>query len=154
MAPTRSLGQAASRSKASSVMPDVNASLIIRRHTHRAITGCALDITVHQHQGYRVHYEWNGAFGNRCFERRFPSYNSLSQFCITLINWTPGDLCSCLFSSGNPWVQGIGARARIRSDILQDGVLWAGGAPFHPAMAGRAVVDDPGRKAVTGTGAH
>ena len=116
MAPTRgrSLGQAAPCSRTSSVMPDANASSIIRRLQRRAVTGRGLGITVHQHYGYRVHYTWDGAFGNRCFERRFPSYGTLSHFCITLINGVPAGLCSCIFIR-----QGVyGYQGSVLGDVL------------------------------------
>ena len=96
MAPTKSCGQTALRSRASSVMPNAQSPSIVQCPIHRAITGRALGITVHQHHGYRVHYGWNGAFGNRCFERRFPSYNSLSHVCVTMINGAPVGLCCCI----------------------------------------------------------
>ena len=104
-----------------------NVSSIIQRLTHRAITGRALGITVHQHQGYRVHYEWNGT-SSAGFCPMIPS-RILRYF----DKWDPwGPLLLPFYSSGNPWVQGIGARSRIRSDVLQDGVLWAGALPFIP----------------------
>ena len=71
-----------------------NSTSIVQRLNHRAITGRALGITVHQQHGYRMHYGWNGAFGNRCFKRRFPSYHPLSHFCITMIIGAPVVLCS------------------------------------------------------------
>ena len=73
-------------------MPDANASSIIRRLQHRAVTGRAFGITVHQHFGYRVHYTWDSAFGTRFFERRFLSYGTLPHFCITLKNGVPAGL--------------------------------------------------------------
>ena len=45
---------------------------------------------------YRMHFEWNGAFGNLCFERRFRKYISLSYFSTTLLNGSPEGLCSCI----------------------------------------------------------
>ena len=92
-------------------MPNANSSSIIQRLNHRALTGRALSITAHQHHGYRMHYVWNGAFGNRCFERRLPSYDSFSHFCVTLLNRTPEGLCSCImvregFHGYSGWVFG------------------------------------------------
>ena len=70
-----------------------NGTSIVQRLNQQAITGRSLGITANQHHGYRMHFEWEGAFGNRCFERRFPSYNSLLHFCVTWINGTPEGLC-------------------------------------------------------------
>ena len=96
MSPDKSYGQGALRSRATSLMPNANSPSIVQRLSHRALTGRALGITAHQHYGYRMHFEWNGVFGNRCFERRFASCDTLAYFCTTLINWTPEDLCSCI----------------------------------------------------------
>ena len=43
-----------------------------------------------------MHFEWNGTFDNRCFERRSPEYDSLAYFFSTLLNGVPGGLCSCI----------------------------------------------------------
>ena len=76
-------------------MPNAQSPSIIQRLAHRAITGLALGITARQHFGFRMHFEWEGAFGVRCFDRRFPSYDSLSHFCVTWIKGTPEGLCTC-----------------------------------------------------------
>ena len=80
----RSLGQAVPRSRTPLALHDARSPSIAQRLSHRVVTGRALGITVHQHYGYRLHYTWDGAFGNRCFKRRFPSYGTLCHFCITL----------------------------------------------------------------------
>ena len=76
-------------------MPNANSPSVVQRLGHRALTEWALGITAHQHFGFRMHFEWNGAFGNRCFERQFRSYNSLAYFCATLVSGAPEGLCSC-----------------------------------------------------------
>ena len=96
MSPSKSNGQGALRSRAASVMPNANATSIVQSLGHRALTGRALGITAHQHHGFRMHFEWNGAFGDGCFEHRFVSYDSLSYFCTMLLNGSPEDLCNCI----------------------------------------------------------
>ena len=108
MAPNKSYGQGVFRSRASSVMPNAN---IVQHLNKWEVTGRALGITADQHHGFRLHFEWYGAFGNRCFQRRFPEYDSLSYFCTTLINGVPEDLCSCIlvregFYEYDGWVFG------------------------------------------------
>ena len=66
-------------------------------------------------------------------------------------NGAPVGLCSCVYTR-DPWVQWIGDRAHHGSDVLQDGVLWAGVAPLHSAVAVRSVVDHPCGKGMAGTG--
>ena len=88
----RSEGEGVFRSRAPSVMPSAN---IVQRLNGRALTGRALGIVAHHHHGYRMHFEWEGAFGNRCSERRFPTYDSLSHFCATWVSGTPNRLCVC-----------------------------------------------------------
>jgi hypothetical protein len=95
MAPRKSTGREALRSRTAVVMPNAYSPAIVQRLEHRALTGRVLGYPVHQHFGFRMHYDWNGAFGNRCFERRFRSYDSLAYFCTTLVNGTPEDLCCC-----------------------------------------------------------
>jgi hypothetical protein len=59
---------------------------IVDRLAARSVTGQSLDIRVHQHIGYRVHFEWNG--GNdvkdkyRVMERLFFIYSDAQTFCI------------------------------------------------------------------------
>jgi hypothetical protein len=91
---TKSQGQGTSRSRTSTM---VRAASIVQRLDQRSISGRSLDVWVHQHFGYRMHYTWNGAFGNRCFERRLKSYRSVLDFCTTAVNGTPEGLASCMF---------------------------------------------------------
>ena len=95
MAPRKSTGRGALRSRKAEVMPNAYSPSVVQRLEHRAFTGRALDITVHQHFGFRMHYEWNGALGNWCFKRRFRSYDSLACVCTTLVIGTPESLCCC-----------------------------------------------------------
>jgi hypothetical protein len=61
---------------------------IMDRLAARSVTGQSLVIRVHQHIGYRVHFEWNG--GNdakdkyRVMERRFFMYSEAQTFCTEL----------------------------------------------------------------------
>ena len=98
MSPGKSYGQGALRSRTASLVPIANSASIVQRLDHRALTGRALGITAHQHYGFRMHFEWNGAFGNRRFERRFSSYDSIAYFSTTLVNKAPEGLCSCILA--------------------------------------------------------
>jgi hypothetical protein len=55
-----------------------------------------LGVVIHQHFGYRIHCTWDGAFGNRSFERRFSSYNSVLGICTSVTEGTPECLCTCI----------------------------------------------------------
>ena len=79
-------------SRALSVMPSAN---IVHRLNRWALTGRALDIGVHHHYGYRMQFEWEGAFGERCFERRFPTLDYLSHFSDTWVSGTHNRQCLC-----------------------------------------------------------
>ena len=92
----KSNGQGAFRYRAAAVMHNANSSSIIQGISHWELSERALGITAHQHQRYRMHSEWNGAFGNWCFERRLPADDSLSHFCVALINGTPEVFCNCI----------------------------------------------------------
>jgi hypothetical protein len=47
-----------------------------------------LGVLLNQHYGYRMHYTWDGAIGNRSFEPRFRSYNSVLAFCTSISSGT------------------------------------------------------------------
>ena len=79
-----------------SVLRHYRAANIVQRLGHRALTGRGLGITVHQHYGYRMHYELGGAFGSRPFERRFPTYETCSQHCVDIVRSFPEVLCNCV----------------------------------------------------------
>ena len=64
---------------------------------HQELTGRGLGITMHQHYGYRVHFELGGEFGSRSFERRFSGYQSCKHFCISVIRGYPEGLCECMW---------------------------------------------------------
>jgi hypothetical protein len=51
---------------------------IVERLAARPVTGQSLDIRVHQHTGYRVHFEWGGG---RAMEKRFFSFSDAVTFC-------------------------------------------------------------------------
>ena len=51
---------------------------------------------MHQHYGYRVHFELKGEFGNRSFDMRFPSYRSCYCFCVSIVQTCPEGLCECM----------------------------------------------------------
>jgi hypothetical protein len=86
-------GQGTLPSRTSSM---ATAASIVQRLDQRSISGCKLGAWAHQHYGYRMHYTWNGAFGNRCFEHRFKLYRVVLDFCTTAVNSTPDGLASCM----------------------------------------------------------
>ena len=77
-------------------------------HYPAVLTGRSLGFMAHQHFGYRMHFDLEGAFGTRCLERRFPSYDSLSHFCVTWINGTPEGLCTCTIVREEIHENGVG----------------------------------------------
>jgi hypothetical protein len=72
------------------------ANSIVQRLTRREHSGSNLGVLLHQHYGYRMHYTCNRAFGNRSFERRFRSYDSVLDFWTSVIAGTPEGLCACI----------------------------------------------------------
>ena len=85
---------------------------IVDRLAARSITARSLQIRVHQHFGYRIHFEWNGgSSGNvssRFMERRFMMHSDTQTFCIQLCKKGLEGLCSCVY--GN-YHTGIPAKA-------------------------------------------
>ena len=75
---------------------------IVDRLAARSITAQSLQIRVHQHFGYRIHFEWNGgSSGNvssRFMERRFMMHSDTQTFCIELCKKGLG-LCSCVYGN-------------------------------------------------------
>jgi hypothetical protein len=69
---------------------------IVQRLTQREFSGRSSDLLVHQHCGFRMHCEWNGAFGNRSFERRFRTYKSVLAFCTRINTNTLEVACTCI----------------------------------------------------------
>jgi hypothetical protein len=61
---------------------------IVDRLAARPVTGQSLDILVHQHISYRVHFEWNSGNDNkekyRAMERHFFMFSDAQTFCIEL----------------------------------------------------------------------
>jgi len=76
-------------------------SSIVDRLAAHSITSQSLQILVHQHFGYRKHFEWNGgSSGNvssRFMERRFLMYSDAQTFCIELCKKGLEGLSSCVY---------------------------------------------------------
>ena len=68
-----------------SVFRHYRAANIVQRLGYRALTGRGLGLTVHQHYGYRIHYELRREFGSRTFERRYPSYSACNRVCVVMV---------------------------------------------------------------------
>jgi hypothetical protein len=90
---TKSNGQGAPHSRTSAMATSAS---VIQRLQQQSISGRNLDVWVHQHFGYMMHYIWKGAFGSRCFERRFGSYHVVVDFCRDIVNGTPERLADCM----------------------------------------------------------
>ena len=88
-----SAGQTPYRRGSTAVLPHYRALNIAQRLGHRALTGRGLGVIVHQHYGYRVHYELKGVFGSRSFERRYPGYQSCQRACVDMVRGSPVGLC-------------------------------------------------------------
>jgi hypothetical protein len=73
-----------------------SATSIVQRLTQREFSGHSLGVLVYQHFGFRMHCEWNGAFGNRSFERRFRTYKSVLAFCARINTSTLEGTCTCI----------------------------------------------------------
>ena len=91
-----------------SVLPGGRSMNIVQRLGHRALTGRGLGVTIHQHYGYRIHFELRGEFGSRSFERRFCCNRTCERFCISIIRGYPEGLCVCMlvregFSPRTSW---------------------------------------------------
>ena len=92
-----SVGQPSYPCGQTSILRHYRAANIVQRLGHRALTGRGLGITVHQHYGYRMHYEIGGAFGSHASETRFPTYETCSQHCVDIVRGFPEGLCNCVF---------------------------------------------------------
>ena len=79
-----------------SVLPGGRSMNIVQHLGQRALTGRGLCVTIHQHYGYRVHFELRGEFGSRIFERRFCCNRTCDRFCISIIRGYPEGLCVCM----------------------------------------------------------
>ena len=55
-----------------------------------------MGLRVHQHYGYRIHYELRGEFGSRSFERRYPGYKPCQQACADMFRGSPVGLCESM----------------------------------------------------------
>jgi hypothetical protein len=113
--PQKSRGQGALCSRTSARHMS-SATSIVQRLTQREHSGNNLGVFVHQHYGYRMHCMWNGAFGNRSFERRFGSYDSVQAFCTSVTTRTLEGMCKCI--AGREEFFDVGPRTLI--DLLFD----------------------------------
>jgi hypothetical protein len=73
-----------------------SATSVVHRLKQREHYGNNLGVFVHQHYCYRMHYMWNGAFGNHNFERRFGSYDSFQAFCTLVTTRNLESMCNCV----------------------------------------------------------
>jgi len=95
MAPTRSVGQANFFPKST----QVDRTSIIGSLTSRTLTGQSLNISIHQHIGYKLHLLWQNTTSPhdlRCIESKFCMYDSLQDLCNELKNGALEGLCNCV----------------------------------------------------------
>ena len=86
---------------------------IVDRLAASSITAQSLQIRVHQHFGYRIHFEWNGSNGNvssRLMERRFLMDSDTQTFCIELCKKGLEGLCSCVYGNYHTGIPGKAPR--------------------------------------------
>jgi hypothetical protein len=70
---------------------------IVDRLAARSVTGQSLNIHVHQHVGYRVHFEWDR--GTKAMERRFHMHSDAETFCEELCKFGLEGLCTCVYET-------------------------------------------------------
>ena len=114
MNPTRSVGQA-NFSKSSHNIAS-NGSFIVHKLASRSITENGLQIHVHKHVGFKLHLVWH-VFDKhntsvKCFERIFPDFNDLYDFCKQLKNGAFEGLCDCVCSRFFEWMDKINSYFR------------------------------------------
>jgi hypothetical protein len=94
-APNRSQGQGALYSRAS-LRGRSSASNFVQRQALREVSGQSMHLILHQHFGFRMHCEWNGAFGTRIFESHFKGRRGVSAFCAAINAHTLEGVSSCI----------------------------------------------------------
>ena len=76
---------------------------ILDRLAARSVTAQSLQILVHQHFGYRIHFEWNGGrsdnVSSRFMERRFLMGSDTQTFCIEFCKKGLEGLCTCVYEN-------------------------------------------------------
>ena len=107
---------------------------IVQRLGHRALTGHGLGVTLHQHYGYRIHFELRGEFGSRSFERWFRCNRSCDRFCIDIIRGYPEGLCVCMLVR-----EGFSPRTSWHYAGRYDSLCAAGAFGYIPAEPGLKV---------------
>ena len=117
-----SAGQPSYTRGPTSILRHYRAPNIVQRLGHRALTGRGLGITVHQHYGYRMHFQLGGAFGSHTFERRFPTYETCRELCVDIARGLLEGLCNCVLQREYLDVFGSAEYAR-RYDYLCVGAI-------------------------------
>ena len=78
------------------ILPQYRSMNIVQRLGHRTLTVGGLEVTVHHHFGYRIHFEFRGEFGSRSFERWFRSFAACERSCADIVQGYPEGLCECM----------------------------------------------------------
>jgi len=81
---------------------------IVDRLAARSVTAHRLQILVHHHYGYRVHFEWNGGnsgnVSSRFMERLFFMYSDAQTFCIELCRKGLEGLCTFVYGDYHTFI--------------------------------------------------
>jgi len=108
MNPTRRVGQANFFSFSSQSIGSKGSS-IVNKLASRSITKNGLRIHEYQHVGFKLHLVWHvfNKHNNtsiKCFERIFPEFNDLYDFCKHLKDVAYEGLCDCVCSCIFEWM--------------------------------------------------
>jgi len=94
---------------------------IVDRLASRSVAGHGLRIYVHQHYGYRLHFECRGnntdTVSSRFMERRFAMAGEAQTFCTELCNYGLG-LCTGVYEGFNMLLH-VRAPRCLREPIMQ-----------------------------------
>jgi hypothetical protein len=115
-----------------------SATSIVQRLTMREHSGQSLDVLVHQHFGFRMYCEWNGAFGNRSFERRFRTYKSVLAFCTRINTSTLEGACTCI-TRQDTFFDGFMLMNEVTICRVPLPLYPSGGIGHGPAPSGNAI---------------
>ena len=118
-----SVCQTSYRRGPTAVLRHVASMNFVQRLGHRALTGRGLGVIVHQHYGYRIHYELRGEFGSRSFERGYPDYQSCQRACVNMVLGYSEGLCECMLMRENLQVYGSFAYAGRYEPLCVGAVL-------------------------------
>jgi hypothetical protein len=145
----RSQGQGALRSRAATRRMS-SATSVVQRLFSLEHSGRTLDVSIHQHYGYRMHCEWTGALGTCTLERRFSSYETVLAFCTSIASSTLEGVCTCVTSRDKFFDGAPGDPGWVVDMLMLDKLVicYPNGWTGHGPQSGRT---ECGRKAGSGS---